>query len=148
MNLATYMSGVLFTKAHKIVRIKSYEVLRKYDLNPTYWSILSVTTQSPEGIRLANVASMLGVKAPVITTESSALIERNLIRRIPHHSDHRAKLLVITQKGKKLTQIIENELNHEVGGLLDGLTTEEMMAFQKTLQTIINNSKKQNSDKN
>lgn len=141
MNLPTYMSGVLFTKAHRLVRVRVYEVLDNHDFNPTYWSILGATMQAPEGIRLANVASMLGVKAPVVTTEAGELIDRGLIRRIPHHSDGRAKLLVITPKGKKLAAIIERELNTQVGRLLQGLTSSEIGAFQKTLQAIIDNSK-------
>ncbi len=136
------MSGVLFTKAHKLVRIRVYSVLEKHNLNPTYWSILGATTQSPEGIRLSNVASMLGVKAPVVTTEAQELINKGLIRRIPHHSDGRAKLLVITPKGKEFAKIIEAELNIEISSLLSGLTPHEIESFQKTLQTIITNSEK------
>ena len=136
------MSGVLFTKAHKLVRIRVYEVLEKHNFNPTYWSILGATTQSSEGIRLTNVAAMLGVKAPVVTTEAQELINRDLIRRIPHHTDGRAKLLVITPKGKALAKAIEAELNTEVGRLLKGLTVDEIATFQKILQTIIGNSEK------
>ena len=142
MNLPTYMSGVLFSKAHKLVRTRVYEVLEIYDLNPTYWSILGATVQAPEGIRLSHVASLLGVKAPVVTTEASELINRGLIRRIPHHTDGRAKLLVITPKGKKLAATIERELNQQVGSLLDGLTPAEIVTFQKALQTVIHNSEK------
>ena len=142
MKLPTYMSGLLFTKAHKQVRIRVYSVLEKHNLSPTYWSILGATSQSSEGIRLTSVAEMLGVKAPFITTEAYALIERGLIRRIPHHTDKRAKLLVATPKGKDFANVIEAELNIEVGSLLKGLTVEEIATFQKALQTIITNSEK------
>jgi DNA-binding MarR family transcriptional regulator len=142
MNLPTYMGGVLFTKAHKLVRIRVYEVLEKYDLNPTYWSILGATMQASEGIRLTTVATQLGIKPPMVTTEATELIKRGLIRRIAHHSDGRAKLLVITPKGSKLANTVEAELNTEVGRLLSGLSREEIAVFQKTLQVIIDNSVK------
>ncbi len=142
MNLPTYTSGLLFAKAHKQVRIRVFEVLDKYDLNPTYWSILGATNHSGEGIRLTNVAALLGVKAPMVTTEANVLIEKGLIRRIPHHSDKRAKLLVMTPKGSKLAEIVEKDLNTEVGKLLDGLTFEEIQIFEKTLNIIIHNSEK------
>lgn len=141
MNLPTYMSGVLLNRAHKLVRIRVYEVLEKHELTPTYWSILGATNQSPEGIRLSSVAELLEVKAPMITTEAVGLINRELIRRIPHHSDGRAKLLVITPKGKKLAKLVEQELNQEVGRLMNGLTSEEIANFQKALEAIIHNSK-------
>ena len=135
------MSGLLFTNAHKLVRARILTVLERHNLSPTYWAILGATAQAPEGIRQSHIAAMLTVKAPVITTEAVELINRDLIRRIPHHTDGRAKLLVITPKGKKLANTIENELNEEIHKLLNGLTGEEVLIFQKTLETIIHNSK-------
>jgi DNA-binding MarR family transcriptional regulator len=69
-------------------------------------------------------------------------MEQGLIKRIPHHTDRRAKLLVITPKGKKLTAAIELELNNEIKHLLSGISDNEAAAFQKTLETIIHNAEK------
>jgi DNA-binding MarR family transcriptional regulator len=142
MNLPTYMSGILFSKAHKLVRVQIYAVLEKHELNPIHWSILGATMQAPEGSRLSSVADLLGVKAPMVTTDAKKLIKQGLIRRIPHHSDARAKLLVITPEGKKLAKIIEDELSRKIAALLNGLTPEEVTIFQKVLQTIVDNSSK------
>ena len=98
--------------------------------------------QAPEGIRLTTVAAQLGIKPPMVTTEATYLINRGLIRRIAHHTDGRAKLLVITPKGSKLATVVEHELNSQVGQLFDGLTPDEALTFQKTLQTIIDNYQK------
>ncbi len=132
----------MFSKAHKLVRIRIYGVLDKYKLNPTYWSILNATNHSEEGIRLTNVAALLEVKPPMVTTEAAVLINKGLIRRIPHHTDGRAKLLIVTPKGKKLAAHIEQELNGEIQQLVQGLTQEEIANFQKALETIISNSQK------
>ena len=72
MNLPTYMSGVLFTKAHKLVRIRVYEVLERYDLNPTYWSILGATAQAKEGISLLELKAepLLALAEMIITRKS------------------------------------------------------------------------------
>jgi MarR family transcriptional regulator for hemolysin len=142
MELPTYASGLLFTKAHRAVRARIYDVLEKYDLNPSYWSILGTTMQAPEGIRLASVASVLAIKAPMVTVMADDLIDKGLIKRIPHHTDGRAKLLVITPKGKKLAEVIELDLNLEIRNLLAGLTDPEVAAFRRALQTIIENDSK------
>lgn len=142
MDISTSTSGILFTKAHKIARNRAYSVLTKYDLNPTYWFILGAALEAPEGIRLSSVATLLGVKAPLITTQAGALINRGLIRRIAHHTDGRAKLLVITAQGKQLAVAIEQELGVAIGSLMEGLSQAEITAFQKTLQTIITNDQK------
>lgn len=141
MTIPTYMSGMLFTQAHKAVRTRIYGLLEKYDLNPTYWSILSVTVQADGGVRLAHVAEILGVKAPLITMMATELIDKDLITRVPHHTDGRAKLLVATAKGRKLATTIEAELNHSVMQLLSGCSPSDIASFQKTLETIIANAK-------
>lgn len=134
------MSGMLFTRAHKAVRARIYKALEKYELNPTYWSIFGATLNAPEGIRLARVAELLDVKAPMVTVIADELIERGFIARIPHHTDGRAKLLIVTPKGKKIAQKIEAELDQEIQNLLIGASPEELISFQKTLEIIIANS--------
>ena len=140
MSIPTYMSGILFTKAHKAVRSRIFDLLEKYDLNPTYWSILSATVQADDGIRSSRLADLIGVKAPLITMIANDLIEKDLITRKPHHSDGRAKLLVATPKGKKLAIQIEQELSEAINQLLYGLSSADILAFQKTLETIIENA--------
>ena len=140
MTQQTYYSGLLFTQAHKLVRGRIYAILETYDLNPSYWSILSVVTAAPEGVRPANVAKAMDVKAPLVTMLSNDLIEKGLINRVPHHTDKRAKLLVVTSKGRKLSNEIELKLNDEIAQLMQGLKSSEIQAFQKTLETIIRNA--------
>jgi DNA-binding MarR family transcriptional regulator len=140
MSVPTYVAGQLFTKAHRLVRVKIYDVLGEYELNPTSWSILGATLQADGGTRLASVATSLSVKPPLVTMLADELISRGLIKRIPHHTDRRAKLLVITQKGKKLSQEIETRLNQEIGTLLSGLSVADITAFQRVLETIIQNA--------
>lgn len=140
MTQPTYSSGVLFTRAHKAVRSRVYSLLEKYELNPSYWAILGITMQAPEGVRLASVAKQMDVKAPLVTMIANDLIEKGLITRVPHHTDGRAKLLVVTPKGKKLAVQIETELSTAIGNLMVGVSTADIASFQLTLETIIANS--------
>ncbi len=140
MTLPTYASGMLFTKAHKLVRQQIYNILAAYNLSPTHWSILSVVAGSRDGIRLSSVAERLSVKAPLVTSEVGELLQQDLVQRLPHHTDKRAKLLVVTRKGKNLTTKIEVELAEHVAHLFSGLSAAEIATFHKALQTIVDNS--------
>jgi DNA-binding MarR family transcriptional regulator len=140
MSQPSYESGLLFTQAHAAVRDSIYSILKEYDLTPSYWAILGASVNAEEGIRLANVAKLMGVKAPLVTMLANSLIEKNLIKRLPHHSDGRAKLLVATPNGKKMAQKIEHELAVEIGHLMRGATKDEVTAFQKTLRIILANA--------
>jgi len=141
MTQPSYQSGLLFTQAHHVVRAQVYDILEKYQLTPSLWAILGAAYNAPEGIRLASVAKQMDVKAPLVTMLASELLEQGLINRIPHHTDKRAKLLIATAKGKKLAQQIELELNNEIRRLMHGVSAAEAKAFQKTLETIIQNAK-------
>ncbi len=140
MTQASYTSGFLFTKAHKAVRARIYTLLDTYDLTPSDWSILGIAANAPEGTRLATVAKQMDVKAPLVTMLADGLIEKGLITRVPHHTDGRAKLLVVTLKGKKIAAEIEQKLNTEIKQLMKGVNASEAAAFQKTLETIIANA--------
>ncbi|MDB5184720.1 MAG: MarR family transcriptional regulator [Candidatus Saccharibacteria bacterium] len=141
MTQRTYQSGLLFTQAHKAVRVHIYRILEQYGLNPSYWALLSAAVNSEEGIRLASVARLMDVKAPLITVLADDLLEMGLINRVPHHTDKRAKLLVATAKGKKLSTEIESLLSNEISLLMDGVTPADAQAFQRTLEAIISNAR-------
>lgn len=145
MTQPSYFSGLLFTKAHRLVRARIYGVLDSYGLNPSYWAILGATVSATEGIRLATVAKLMDVKAPLVTMLATELIEQGLINRVPHHTDKRAKLLVATAKGKKLALQIETELTAEIAALMKGVSAREAKSFETTLEAIISNS--ENSSK-
>jgi DNA-binding MarR family transcriptional regulator len=136
----TYQSGFLFTQAHKLVRARIYNTLEPYGLNPSYWAILSAAVAAPDGIRLAYVAKAMDVKAPLITMLSNDLIKMELINRVPHPIDKRAKLLIATQKGKHVFNKVEQELSEDIAYLVQGLSPDELHNFRKGLETIIRNA--------
>lgn len=140
MTQPSYQSGLLFNQAHKLVRQRIYDILEQYRLNPSYWAILSAAVNAPEGIRLASVARLMDVKAPLITVLANDLIQMGLIDRVPHHTDKRAKLLVASRHGKKTAAEIESRLSSEIDGLLRGVSAADILTFQRTLEAIITNA--------
>lgn len=139
MNIPTYLSGQIQSKAYRVLRIHVTDSLAQYDLNPTQWSLLGVVFEARDGIRLAKVAHILGVKAPLITNMAKELIRRGLIKKVDHHSDARAKLLVIELKGKLVIERVEAALRQELGSLLKGVSQEDLNSYQKVLEAIIKN---------
>ncbi len=145
MTEATYTSGLLFTRAHKLVRERIYRILEEYELTPSYWSVLSIAILASEGVRLATVAREMDVKAPLVTMLANDLIQAGLILRVPHHTDKRAKLLVVTPKGKKLALEIEKKLSDEIGLIMAGVSLEDILAFRRTLSVMTTNAEKANA---
>jgi DNA-binding MarR family transcriptional regulator len=141
MQQLSYKSGLLFSQAYKAVHDHIYNVLSKYELTPSYWAIMGAALDAQEdGVTLAEVARQMDVKAPLVTMLSNDLIERDLICRIPHKTDHRAKLLFLTHEGKKLALKVEKEVDQVIKSLVKGVNAKDTAGFQRTLENIIVNS--------
>jgi DNA-binding MarR family transcriptional regulator len=139
MNLPTYITGTVQTQAYRVLREHVYEVLDQYELTPTYWSMLGIIFEARDGIRQAEIARALRVKAPLITIMARELQERGLIQSVQNQFDARAKLLAVTPEGKKHIKTVEAALNKQLHQLLYGLTKSDLVTYHKVLTTIIAN---------
>lgn len=141
MELPTYMTGSVQTKAYAILRENVYDVLEKYDLIPSYWSMLGIIIEARDGIRQADIAKAMNVKPPLITVMVRKMQARGIVQTVQNQFDARAKLINITPEGKKLIRSAENDLHKRLDSLLKGLTENDLLTYHKVLSTIIANSK-------
>ncbi len=75
-----------------------------------------------EDASMADIARVLGVAPTVITGLVDRLESRDLIRRESHPTDRRRIQLVLTDKGREISQRVEREITARIGqqiGLLD-----------------------------
>lgn len=142
MTIPTYKSGILQVKAYRILQMKVSQTLGTFQLNPTEWSIIGITFESSNGIRLTEIATLLNVETALITILVNKLERKKLVERYPHPTDKRAKLLLLTQKGKHLIPRVEEKLKEEMHLLLTGISEAELNTYRKVLETIIANEAK------
>ncbi len=141
MNLPTYISGTVQAKAYRLLRERVYEVLAQFELTPTYWSMLGIIIEARDGVRQAEIARQLHVKAPLVTAMARQLQDRGIVQSVQNQFDARAKLLALTPEGKKFVKIVESTLGKTLDQLLYGLTEKDLIAYHKVLTTIIDNDK-------
>lgn len=140
MHIPSYLSGAVFMKAYRVLRLNVVACLSKYDLSPTLWALLGILHQSKDGIRLSEVASTLNVKAPLVTNMAHDLLAKGYIQRIPHPTDKRAKLLILTAPGRQFIKKVEVDMERTLTILLNGTTADDLASYKKVLDTIIRNS--------
>jgi DNA-binding MarR family transcriptional regulator len=140
MNLPTYLTGTIQTQAYRLLREQVYAILGQYELTPTYWSMLGIILEARDGVRQAEIARALGVKAPLITIMARELQQRGLIQSVQNQFDSRAKLLALTPEGKKYMKTVETALHKRLNQLLVGLTENDLVTYHKVLTTIITNN--------
>lgn len=141
MNIPSYLSGALFMKAYKLLRIEVASCLQRYNLTPTSWILLGITKQAKDGIRLSEVAALMSVKAPLVTTIVQILVADGHVQLISHHSDGRAKLLILTPSGKDFIKKVESTMDVLLTSMLEGANKSDLKGFKKVLETLVNNSK-------
>lgn len=140
MNIPTYLSGALFMKAYRLLRANVTNSLVEYGINPTSWVLLGIIREAKDGIRLVEVANLMNVKAPLVTTLVQDLIALELIELLPHNTDKRVKLLMPTNEGKVFMKKVETTLEKSLSGILAGATPADLAGFEAVLEAIINNS--------
>lgn len=140
MNIPSYLSGALFMKAYRLLRANVTDCLNAYEINATSWVLLGIIRETKDGVRLIEVANTMNVKAPLVTTLVQDLIAKDLIELLPHHTDKRVKLLMLTSTGKIFMKKVEIAMEKSLRGILAGTTPKDLKGFEAVLEAIITNS--------
>jgi DNA-binding MarR family transcriptional regulator len=88
-----------------------------------------------EPLSMGELAAVLGIDRPNATVLVDDLEARDLVRRRPHPTDRRAKLVEATPKGKRLARRA-NEILGTPPATLDALPAEDLEALRRVLAGI------------
>lgn len=127
-------------KAYRVLRQGVTDCLSQFSINPTAWMLLGALAGSSSGLQSSELADILNVKAPLVTVLVRALTHKDLIHTIPQPNDRRAKVIVLTQKGKHFVEKVEAAMNQELDRLLHGISRPDLEAYRRVLESIITNA--------
>lgn len=140
MKGTTYMMGILQVRAYRQLQAYVQGILAGFDLNPTQWSMLGLVYEAPNGLRVIDIAAKLSVEPSLVTMLSRSLLHRDILEKVAHPEDSRARLLSLTVKGKEMVGEVEELLDGKLQLLLSGVSPSETRAYRKVLETIVRNS--------
>lgn len=136
LNLSAYKAGILQGKSYRVMQNQLSETLLPYSLSIPEWKILGLLFDTKE-LKAVDLAAHLDVDPPLVTRLLNTLEEKKLVQKKNHITDKRVTLITITDKGGKLIPQIEKSVRKTMKELLTGVSIEEMGAYIKVLQTII-----------
>ena len=93
---------------------------------------LGLTAQS----RIGDIAEALGMQLPGASKVVGDLVERGLCVRREDPADRRAKVVSISEKGRKLIESISNRRRHEAPVAMQGLDGEVSESFNRLFLTL------------
>ena len=135
-NLTTYKVGLLQTKAYRNLKSKTSEALKPYKVSSVEWAFLGILHEYKDGIRPKNLADVLGVEAPFITSLAIKFEKQKILEYKKDDLDGRAKKLLLTDKGHNLAIEIEALLRKESKKWLEGISIREIITFIKVLKKL------------
>lgn len=116
-------------RVHQLLLSRVEATLKPFNLSFARFELLRLLAFSSEGIMpMASVVSRLQVHPASVTSIVDRLVRDDLVRRQSHPDDGRATLLVLTKKGRELTEKATRELNEHAFSNI-GLSLEDTKAL-------------------
>jgi MarR family transcriptional regulator for hemolysin len=139
-SLPTYKKTNLQMVAYRRIQTAVSALLSRFHLNTTQWIMLGFMSESNSGMRVTDMAKALQVEMPLITTTTQTLVAQGLMHTVAHARDKRAKLLMLTPKGKQLVREIEGYLTNNLRQIEKGANPQELKVYFSMLQRLGTNA--------
>jgi DNA-binding MarR family transcriptional regulator len=133
-----YNLGLLEGKAYRVLTAHITNILLPYNLSIPEWKLLGLLADNGN-MKLAKLAELLAVEAPLVTALVDSLEKKGLVKRTNDLLDKRAKVIEGTKKALKMIDDIEPKVKAQVKMLVSGTTQEDLTGYVRVLDTIVKN---------
>lgn len=97
--------SILIKKSSLVFDKISNQLLMPYDLTGSQFKILMVLYKTPDcSVRQADLEAKFSMANPTVTGLVQKLEAKDLVKRIPHPEDKRSKVLILTERAKKMRE--------------------------------------------
>ena len=134
-----HVVGLLQGKAYSRLHTHLSRTLVRYNLSIPEWKLLGQVGDH-KGIKLSNLAEILGYDPPLVTKLVKQLEKKGWVHRAASETDERAKIITVTIKGSSILEKTEPDVRLLLRGILSGISVEELQIYKKVLQAIIKNT--------
>lgn len=112
-------------RSYQLLADEVNRVMRRHNLTFARYEVLTWLATDPESsVTLSWISKTLRIPPATVTNIIDWLENDKLVRRVPHPSDARTTLAVITSRGRKVAQGATDDLNESVYEQI-GLTEEQ-----------------------
>jgi DNA-binding MarR family transcriptional regulator len=135
INTTTYRAGMLQSQAYRALSNFLTEALKPHGITMTGWATLGTLRDQPE-LRLTEIAEILNVKPPVVTTMVRDLEKRGLVERQAQSGDNRVTKLTLTDPGQDLVDRVELELRKSLREYLVDVPINELVIYLRVIEKL------------
>ena len=143
MNKSSHSAQDVFFDLDRALRIfKRFTIIefQKVGINLSLdqWVLLS-TISEQKGLSQVQLAELTNKDTASTTRILDLLHDKGFIRRVPNMRDKRKSSLKLTNQGQELIELAKAKEAEISAKVLDGITTSELQATLKTLESLLKN---------
>lgn len=126
-------------RAEKEYHRKHRSAMDRMGLTESEWDVLLILYCRPAVTTAAGVARERGISKSLVCKSVEHLYARGLLRKEPNLIDRRQISLILTPEGTKLAAEINRMTEEFYRVVLRGISAEELMVLNRTLQRLEHN---------
>lgn len=134
----TYKIGLIQAQAYRNLQAHFWAALKPFGVTIPEWSLLGVLNDNGQ-MTLTELTKALRSKASHPTVLVDELEDRGLVRRIPHKTDKRTKLVSLSPKGKALVPKVELAARTHIREMLGDVDRDSLETYFIVLQQLASN---------
>ena len=124
-----YQTSLLHVRADRVYRTIISQQLEPFKLNLMEWLMLGVINDAPTGITLSQIATALDVSQPQVTALMTRVTAQGLVRQKTVRQDRRSRSVVLSVRGLRLMDKIEETLQAYMQQWLSQVPPEQYDAY-------------------
>ncbi len=131
----TYQAGIIQATMHRKLQKFCDEILAPYGITKMHWLVIgTVLDHKRTGIRISDLASIIGTNVPYMTNTVNRLQDKNILTRLENQQDSRSMLVTVTPsftpKCKHIEAILRTALREKVYA---GISYEDFRVYMRVL---------------
>ncbi len=111
-------------------------LVRDLGLTSARWQVLGAVAMSPVPLPVAHIARNMGLSRQNVQRIANELEAQGILRFEPNPHHQRAKLVVLTERGRSLFEAASARQRPWSSALADGLSAKNIEAATKLLRTL------------
>ncbi len=137
LNINMGITPLLYQASHKCMMMQN-EILKKFNISVMQAAILAIIRFVEDGtVNQRTLSREMGVKESSVSSMINTMIKNDLIIREQSKTDARSKLLRLGERGREITEFIENSAQDVENELYGHLTEEEKSSLVSILKKLI-----------
>ena len=121
------------------LQLQGDQLTKDLDLTSSRWGVLGIVSQAEKQLTVSDLSRRMNLKPQTVQRFVTAMEQKGFIR-LDNNPDHkRAKLIQLTEKGKKVLLILKKRELRWAATITDNMTTQDIEKTRKVLAQLREN---------